>query len=73
MITVLKEQDFKIINGEEISNEKENLYEISSAEESSDEELIFMMTNTKIVKKYLKELIVKIYLKENYKQFDLVM
>ena len=45
MIKVLEEQDFEIIYGKEISDEEEILYEISSDEESSDEDLIFMMTN----------------------------
>ena len=42
MIKILEEQDFEIIYCEEISDEEEILYEISSDEESSDEELIFM-------------------------------
>ena len=45
MIKVLEEQDLEIIYCEEISNEEEILYKISSNEESSDEELIFLMTN----------------------------
>ena len=45
IIKVLEEQDFEIIYNEKISDEEKILYEISSDEESSDEELIFMMTN----------------------------
>ena len=45
MIKVLEEQDFEIMYGEEISDEKEILFEISSDEERSNEELLFMMTN----------------------------
>ena len=37
MIKILEEQDFEIIYGEEISDEEEILYEISSDEESSNQ------------------------------------
>ena len=51
MIKVLKKQNFEIIFREEIFDEEEILYEISSVDDSSsDEELgeyIFMMQNEK--------------------------
>lgn len=45
MINVFEEQNFEILYGEEIFDDEEILYEISSDEESSDEELIFMMND----------------------------